>query len=158
MWIAGLLSAAAGEESLHMMMAPAGGGDGSGAGSSQRPVHLDLNLPPGGRDELSDLVAELDQVEREIRRWSESRIESTEGLEARQERLARLKTVLDEVDSRLDQAREIDRVRETERARLRAEMDHYFERREALERKNAQMRFQINELTLKKRGPIIIYK
>ncbi|KAG5103888.1 hypothetical protein JHK82_040858 [Glycine max] len=57
----------------------------------------------------------------EIRHLSES---PTEGQEARQERFARLKTVLDSVDSRLDQAREIDRVRDNERARLRAEMDH----------------------------------
>ncbi|WVZ26911.1 hypothetical protein V8G54_000251 (mitochondrion) [Vigna mungo] len=47
-----------------------------------------------------------------------------DGKEARQERFQRLKTVLDEIDSRLDQAREIDRVRDNERARLRAEMDH----------------------------------
>ncbi|OIW15633.1 hypothetical protein TanjilG_08209 [Lupinus angustifolius] len=71
---------------------PARGEGGSGAGSSQRPV-LDLNLPPGGRDELSDLVAKLDQVEREIRHLSESRIESPEEGEARQFSLSGLKTL-----------------------------------------------------------------
>ncbi|KAK7370566.1 hypothetical protein VNO78_37468 [Psophocarpus tetragonolobus] len=76
----------------------------------------DLNLPPGSRDELSDLVAELDQVEREIRHLS---LSPTEGREARQERLL---TVLDEVDRRLEHAREMDRVRDNERARLRAEL------------------------------------
>lgn len=106
-----------------MMMAPSGGEGGSGAGPSQRPGHIDLTLPPGSGDELSDLVAELDQAEREIRRLSESRIESTEDQEARQQILARLKTFLDEVDSRLEQAREIDRVRDNERARLREELD-----------------------------------
>ena len=106
-----------------MMMAPSGGEGGSGAGPSQRRGHIDLTLPPGSGDELSDLVAELDQAEREIRRLSESRIESTEDLEARQQILARLKTFLDEVDSRLEQAREIDRVRDNERARLREELD-----------------------------------
>jgi len=82
----------------------------------------------------------------------------TEGQEARQERFARLKTVLDSVDSRLDQAREIDRVRDNERARLRAEMDHDCDRWRALERKNAQMRLKVNELNLKKRGPLIKFK
>lgn len=108
----------------HNMMAPAGGEGGSGAGSSQRPVHLDLNLPTGSRDELSDLVAELDQVEREIRHLSES---PTEGLEARQEKLARLNTVLDEIDRRLDQAREIDSACDQERARQRAELNAQME-------------------------------
>ena len=154
-----LLCLLSGQEGYTLYMEdPAGGEGGSGAGPSQRRGHLDLNLPPGSGDELSDLVAELDQVEREIRRLSESRIESTEGLEARQERLARLKTVLAEVDSRLDQARERDRVRDNERARLQAEMDHDCDRWRALERKNAQMRFQVNELILKKRGPLIKFK
>ncbi|KAF1856598.1 hypothetical protein Lal_00038464 [Lupinus albus] len=103
-------------------------------------------------DELSDLVAELDQVEREIRRLSESRIESTEGLEARQTKLARLKTVLDGVESRLDQAREIDRVRDNERARLREEMDYDYHRWGTLEQENARIRFKVNELTLNKRS------
>lgn len=81
----------------------------------------------------------------------------TEGLEARQERFKRLKTVLDEIDRRFDQAREIDRVRDNERARLRAEMDHDCDRWRALERKNAQMRLKVNELNLKKRGPLIYF-
>lgn len=97
-------------------------------------------------------------MEREIRRLSESRIESTEGLEARQTKLARLKTVLDGVESRLDQAREIDRVRDNERARLREEMDYDYHRWGTLEQENARMRFQVNELTLKKRGPLIKFK
>ncbi|XP_019433151.1 PREDICTED: uncharacterized protein LOC109340042 [Lupinus angustifolius] len=130
---------------------PARGEGGSGAGPSQRRGHIDLNLPPGSGDELSDLVAELDQVEREIRRLSESRIESTEGLEARQTKLARLKTVLDGVESRLDQAREIDRVRDNERARLREEMYYDYHRWGTLEQENARMRFKVNELTLNKR-------
>ncbi|KAJ1418290.1 hypothetical protein SESBI_16039 [Sesbania bispinosa] len=116
---------------------PAGGEGGSGAGSSQRPV--DLNLPPGSGDELSDLVAELDQVEREIRRLSESRIES--GLEATQERLARLKTVLDEIENWLEQARQMDAARDQEQARQRAKLHSQMEpfaqrlaaRRQALE-------------------------
>ncbi|CAJ1937609.1 unnamed protein product [Sphenostylis stenocarpa] len=116
-----LLSAAAAAEFNISMMAPAGG---SGDGSSNRPVHVDLNLPPGAWDELSDLVAELEQVEsqveREIRHLAES---PTEGKEARQERFQRLKTVLDEIDSRLDQAREIDRVRSQEQARQQAELN-----------------------------------
>jgi len=62
------------------------------------------------------------------------------------------------IDSRLDQAREIDRVRDNERARLRAEMDHDCDRWRALERKNAQMRLKVNELNLKKRGPLIKFK
>ncbi|CAL0309403.1 unnamed protein product [Lupinus luteus] len=92
---------------------------------------------PGSGDELSDFVAELDQVEREIRRLSESRIESTEGLEARQTKLARIKMVLDGVESRSDQAREIDRVRHNERARLREEMDYDYHRWGTLEQENA---------------------
>ncbi|XLT31079.1 hypothetical protein HN873_062371 [Arachis hypogaea] len=116
LWIAGLLSVAAGEESLHMMMAPAGGGDGSGAGSSQRPVHLDLNLPPGGRDELNALVAELDRVEEGIRRLTESPADSRE-LELR-----RLEEVLGTLDSRLEQARAMDSARDQALARQRAEL------------------------------------
>ncbi|OIW04867.1 hypothetical protein TanjilG_13707 [Lupinus angustifolius] len=46
--LAALLSTAVGE--LSMMMAPPGGEGGSGADSSQHPI-LDLNLPPGGRDD-----------------------------------------------------------------------------------------------------------
>ncbi|QCD93699.1 hypothetical protein DEO72_LG5g1775 [Vigna unguiculata] len=56
--------------------------------------------------------------------------------------------VLDEIDSWLDQAREIDRVRDNERARLRVEMDHDCDRWRALERKNAQMRLKILLLQL----------
>ena len=99
----------------------------------------DLNLPPGSRDELSDLVAELDQVEGEIN----LSLSPTEGRETRWERFECLQMVLDEVDRRLEHAREMDRVRDNERARLRA-----------LERKNGQMRFQVNELNLKNRGPL----
>lgn len=119
-----LLSAAGGE--LSMMMAPPGGEGYSGAGSSQRPV-LDLNLPPGGRDELSDLVAKLDQVEREIRHLSESRIESPEEGEARQLSLSGLHTVLDEVENLLEQSRQLDGSRDQERAFLqRAELREPF--------------------------------
>ena len=63
----------------------------------------DLNLPPGSRDELSDLVAELDQVEGEIN----LSLSPTEGREARRERFERLQMVLDEVDRRLEHAREM---------------------------------------------------
>ncbi|KAK7285345.1 hypothetical protein RJT34_20114 [Clitoria ternatea] len=73
-----------------------GGEGGSGAGPSQRRGHIDLTFPPGSGDELSDLVAKLDQVEREISRLSESRVESVRGLEARQNKLVRLKMVLSE--------------------------------------------------------------
>ncbi|CAL0314970.1 unnamed protein product [Lupinus luteus] len=104
---------------------PARGEGGSGAGSSQRPV-LDLNLPPGGRDELSDLVAKLDQVEREIRHLSESRIESPEEGEARQFSLSGLHTVLDEVENLLEQSRQLDGSRDQERARQRAELREPF--------------------------------
>jgi len=62
---------------------PTVGEGGSGAGSSRRPVDLDLNLPPGSRDELSDLVAELDQVESEIHRLTESHAGSREEKEER---------------------------------------------------------------------------
>ncbi|KAI4297932.1 hypothetical protein L6164_037786 [Bauhinia variegata] len=114
------------------MMDPAGGEGGSGAGPSQRRGHIDdLNLPPGSRDELSDLVAELDQVEGEINRLSKS------SEEDRDIKLGRLKTVLRELDSRLEQAREIDRVRDNERARLREEMKS---RWEDLQREKARMR------------------
>ncbi|CAJ1978222.1 unnamed protein product [Sphenostylis stenocarpa] len=108
------------------MMAPA---SGSRDGSSNRPVHVDLNLPPGAWDELSDLAAELEQVEsqveREIRHLAES---PTEGKEARQERFQRLKTILDEIDSRLDQAREIDLVRSQEHARQQAKLNSLMDR------------------------------
>ena len=114
----------------------------------------DLNLPPGSRDELSDLVAELDQVEREIN----LSLSPAEGREARQERFERLQMVLDEVDRRLGHAREMDRIRDNEGARLRAEMDNDCDRLRALERKNGKMRFQVNELNLKKRGPLIKFK
>lgn len=45
-------------------------------------------------------------------------------------------------------------VRDNERARLRAEMDNDCDRLRANERKNGQMRFQVNELNLKNRGPL----
>jgi len=41
---------------------------------------------------------------------------ANQGRKKRQERFQRLKTVLDEIDSWLDQAREIDRVCDNERA------------------------------------------
>ena len=89
-----LLGLLSGQEWYTLYMEDPAGGEG-GAGSSRRPV--DLNLPPGSGDELSDLVAELDQVEQEIRRLSEERIESGIQIQARQERLARLKTGLSEI-------------------------------------------------------------
>ncbi|KAK7277695.1 hypothetical protein RJT34_22710 [Clitoria ternatea] len=101
---------------------PTGGEGGSGAGPSQRRGHIDLTLPPGSGDELSDLVAKLDQVERGISRLSESRVESTRGLEARQDELARLKMVLSEVDERVEQARSMDLARDQERARQQADL------------------------------------
>ena len=76
------------------------------------------------RKEMS--MAELDQVDREIRHLSESPVH---GLEARLKRFERLKTVLDGVDSRLDQAREMDSARDQERARQRAEQIEPFARR-----------------------------
>lgn len=81
------------------------------------------------RKEMS--MAELDQVDREIRHLSESPVQSAEGLEARLKILERLKTVLDGVDSRLDQAREMDSARDQERARQRAEQIEPFAQMEA---------------------------
>ncbi|KAK7231134.1 hypothetical protein RIF29_43634 [Crotalaria pallida] len=141
-------------ETAGEMMAPPGGEGGSGAGSSQRPG-FDLNLPPGGRDKVGELVAKLDQVEREISHLSESQIESPEEGEARQLRLSGLKTVLDEILNLLEQAREMDRVRDNERDRLREEKNADYDRWGTLEQENARMRFQVNERTLKKRGPLI---
>ena len=148
--ITGLLSAAAGEDSLHMMMAPAGGEGGSGAGASQRPVHLDLNLPPGGRDELSAVIDDLAEAERKIQQaeteiqqiqealqeiegLNESRVEGLQAnLEALERELARLRTCLSEVDERAEQARSIDAARDQERARqqaeLRAQMEPFLQR------------------------------
>ncbi|KAF1855339.1 hypothetical protein Lal_00002102 [Lupinus albus] len=77
-------------------------------------------------DELSDLVAKLDQVEREIRHLSESRIESPEEGEARQFSLSGLHTVLDEVENLLEQSRQLDGSRDQERARQRAELREPF--------------------------------
>jgi len=147
LWIAGLLSAAAGEESLHMMMAPAGEEGGSGAGSSQRPVHLDLNLPPGGRDELSAVIDDLAEAERkiqeaekqiqealqEIEGLNESRVEGLQAnLVTLERELARLRTCLSEVDERAEQARSMDSARDQERARqqaeLRAQMEPFLQR------------------------------
>lgn len=108
-------------------MAPAGGEGGSGSGSSNRPVHIDLNLPPGSGDELSDLVAELDQVDRQIRHLSETPVQSAEGLEANQKLFEHLQRVLDGVESRLDQAQELDSARDQERARQRAELNAQME-------------------------------
>ncbi|KAJ1387615.1 hypothetical protein SESBI_39805 [Sesbania bispinosa] len=128
---------------MPLWMFPFGEDASSEASVNQEPHQpsrpVDLNLPPGSGDELSDLVAELDQVEGEIHRLSESRIES--GLEARQERLARLKTVLDEIENRLEQARQMDGARDEEQARQRAKLHSQMEpfaqrleaRRQALE-------------------------
>ncbi|KAL4371723.1 hypothetical protein AHAS_Ahas06G0194300 [Arachis hypogaea] len=120
-------------------------GDGSGAGSSQRPVHLDLNLPPGRRDELSAVIDDLAEAERKIQRaeteiqqiqealqeiegLNESRVEGLQAnLGAIERELARLRTCLSEVDERVEQARSMDSARDQERARqqaeLRAQMD-----------------------------------
>lgn len=135
-----LLDAAAGGESLHLMMTPAGGEDGSGAGSSQRPVLSDLNLPPGGRDELSAIMYDLAEAEKKIQLaeteiqkiqqalldmegLNESRVESLKAnLEARERELARLRTCLSEVDERVEQARSMEASRDQERARQRAEL------------------------------------
>lgn len=70
-------------------------------------------------------------MDREIRHLSESPVQSAEGLEARLKILERLKTVLDGVDSRLDQAREMDSARDQERARQRAEQIEPFAQMEA---------------------------
>ncbi|CAL0313825.1 unnamed protein product [Lupinus luteus] len=67
-------------------------------------------------------------------------LQSRLAIKARQTKLARLKTVLDGVESRLDQAREIDRVRDNERARLREEMDYDYHRWGTLEQENTRMR------------------
>lgn len=50
---------------LAKMMAPGGEEGGSGASSSKQPS-FDLNVPPGGRDELSSVMYELSEVERRI--------------------------------------------------------------------------------------------
>ena len=152
--IQSLLMDAAGESESLFMMAPPGGEGGSGAGSSQRPG-FDLNLPPGGGDKVSDLVAKLEQVENELSHLRESPIESPDGLEAKQRELARLKTVLDEIKNLLGEAREIDQVRDNERDRLREEQNASHDRWETLEKENARMRSQVNERALKRRGPLI---
>lgn len=104
-----------------MMPTGSGGEGGSGAGSSRRPVHLDQNLPPGGRDELNALVAELDQVEEGIRRLTESPADSREF------ELRRLQEVLGTLDSRLEQARAMDSARDQALARQRAELNAQME-------------------------------
>ena len=143
-------------EANSMSAAPAGGEGGSSAGSSNRPVHLDLNLPPGSRDELYDLVAELDQVDREIRHLSETPVQSAGGIESNQKRLEHLNTVLDGLETRLDQAREMDLARDQERARQRAELDAQLEplaqmeaaRRQAIDDGMTSLRLQLQAQNL----------
>ncbi|OIW00819.1 hypothetical protein TanjilG_25937 [Lupinus angustifolius] len=98
---------------------------GSDIGFSQRPV-LNLNLPPSGRDKLSDLIAKLDQVEREIHHLSECRIESPEEGEACQFSLLGLHTVLDKVGNSLEQFRQLDGSRDEEQARQRQSVESPF--------------------------------
>jgi hypothetical protein len=138
------------------MVSPAVGEGGSSAGSSNRPVHIDLNLPPGSRDELYDLVAELDQVDREIRHLSETPVQSAGGIESKQKRLEHLNTVLDGLETRLDQAREMDLARDQERARQRAELDAQLEplaqmeaaRRQAIDDGMTSLRLQLQAQNL----------
>ena len=156
------------DSSLHMMMAPAGGGDGSGAGSSQRPVHLDLNLPPGGRDELSAVIDDLAEAERKIQRaeteiqqiqealqeiegLNESRVEGLQAnLGAIERELARLRTCLSEVDERVEQARSMDSARDQERARqqaeLRAQMDPFIQTEARLAARRQALAEAVNSL------------
>ncbi|KAJ1396342.1 hypothetical protein SESBI_32649 [Sesbania bispinosa] len=102
-------------------------------------MDMDMNLLSGSGHELSDLVAQLDQVEGEIRRLSESRIKSE--LEVKQERLARLKTILDEIENRLEQSRQMDMTRDQEQTRQHTKLYSQMEplsqrlatRRQALE-------------------------
>lgn len=77
--IPGLLSAAAGGESLHMMMAPAGGEGGSGAGSSKQPS-FDLNVTPTPNPELSRLMGELETTEQSLDNLVKKPITSKEEL------------------------------------------------------------------------------
>ncbi|WJX09265.1 hypothetical protein P8452_00116 [Trifolium repens] len=83
------------------MVSPAVGEGGSSDGSSNPPVHIDLNLP-SFRDEIYDLVAELEKVEKKVSHLSETLVQSVEGLEANQKQVEHLKTVLDGLETRLD--------------------------------------------------------
>jgi hypothetical protein len=138
------------------MVSPAVGEGGSSAGSSNRPVHIDLNLPPGSRDEIDDLVAELEKIEKTVSQLSETPVQSAGGLEATQKQVEHLKTVLDGLETRLDQAREMDLARDQERARQRAELDAQLEplaqmeaaRRQAISDGMTSLRLQLQAQNL----------
>lgn len=86
------------------MMAPSGGEGGSGAGSSQRPI--DLNLPPSGRDELFAALNALSEVEREIEQIEQKGIQ---GLNS--SRIEALYKSISEIEKRIDFARSLDEAR-----------------------------------------------
>ncbi|EEF26853.1 ATP synthase alpha subunit mitochondrial, putative [Ricinus communis] len=151
-------------------MPPAGGEGGSGSGSSQRPVDLDLTLPPSGRDELAAVMEDLEQAETkiqeaetEIRRIQQALIEGDQRenagliahLEARERELARLSSFLSEVDERVEQARSMDSSRDQERSRQQAEFRAQIEplqsRHEILQRENDRLQFRINFLQFRSR-------
>ncbi|XLT31189.1 hypothetical protein HN873_062481 [Arachis hypogaea] len=131
-----------------MMPTGSGGEGGCGAGSSRRPVHLDLNLPPGGRDELNAVFDDLVGVEKKIHEsetairrlqeasasqgLNESQVEGIQAnLVALEQELVRLRTCLSEVDERVEQARSMDSARDQERARQQAELRAPFIQTEA---------------------------
>ena len=81
------------------------------------------------------------------------RQENEELQRALREEKERIQRVLDEAERHIQEVREQDQARQQAWYAYREEMDREYRRLQALERENARMRFRVNELHLKKRGP-----
>jgi len=125
------------------------GGDGSGPSSSRRPP-LDLNVPATEAESAPPSDPHALELEEENLRLRQENEEIQRKLTELKEEIQR---VLDEAERHIQEVREQDQARQQAWYAYREEMYREYQRLQALERENARMRFRVNELHLKKKGP-----
>ena len=126
------------------------GDDGSGPSSSRRPP-FDLNLPAADPESAPPSDPRALELEEENLRL---RQENAELHRAAGEARERIEALLDAAERHIKEVQEQDHTRQQAWSAYRDEMYRDFSRWKALERENARMRFRVNEIKLKKKGPL----
>lgn len=119
-----------------------------GSSSGPRRPPLDLNLPAAEAE--SAPPSDPRALEEENLRLRQENEELQRTLTEQKEQIQR---VLDEAERHIQEVQEQDQARQQAWYAYREKMYREYQRLQALERENARMRFRVNELRFKKKGP-----
>ena len=132
------------------------GGDGGGPSSWKGPP-FDLNLPAEGESAPPSDPRSL-ELEDENRRLRQENAELHRALGESHERIEGVLNEAERHIRHLQQEQEQHRARRLAWTSFREEMCRDIQRWQALERENARLRFRLQEINFKKRGPLLNFK